>query len=1794
MSNNLFNPPRYDNNYSRAAPSSRYQLPWDNLAHNISTHMKLPQVPLPEYGRREGESLEGFLGNFETIINKYSLSEFEKFVLLSRQLRNEPLVLIKSLQGSQQSYTEAKNLLILAFSSPLTQKFDIIERMAKIKLKEGADPYSFISEMRIITHTFQTLNININTVLQYFFWNGMHEKLKTQFVHITNCNRPSLKQLQEKIFQAVERYQTLDKYSAPTELVHGYAADVRYNSRPSQAAEGQQQSQAQSTDRGKQPRACNLCAKVDNTIFHPIFKCGRFKTAKEKVEQLKRLNYCIRCANSGHSTGDCKFNFFKNCVHCKGKHFSFLCLSRSKQDIRQREAIENKTVCINYDIFATNVTNSSILPTFTSHLPDGKMIRILRDTGAQASFIRRDLAIKHKLKVLREINLTLNGFNTSANFDTYVVEVKLKIGDETHCIEVMCVPCISTKLLLPGLSIVAKTIVKKGYKLADEMLVSGDTIADLDMVLGVNALYCLPESNVPFGLKGMYSETSIGMMLFGDLKNLAENLDYLPSVDDDQNFSYRPNEISSMKSCTGSECLDINTASVHVSVADSNEELDDSELLKAVDSLLYSSDSDILNERCVNYLNYDCLDPADAVYETNNNLVQYSLDNVDRAADGRLIMNLLWDNNLVKSLSKNFQLSSQILKSNIKKLSANRDKLLMVDEVFREQVKLGIITEIDDLQDYMVEHPECSFLGHMPVFKLKNKTTKCRVVYLSNIAQKENGSQISHNMAMHPGPPINRKIATAVTLMRFDRKLLIYDIVKAFLAIQLHPEDSEKLCFLWVRDAAGGDFSVVGYQTNRLMFGLRCSPTILMLALYYILVVDTTHDLPKLSQLKKSMYNLLYMDNGAIGADTTEDLLWAFKELPNIFSPYKIDLQQFLSNDPAVQRLIAGDSGDELDAEQKLLGMIWNVVSDELTTEKFQLDRKADTKRKVLSSIASNYDIFAINGPLLNRARLFMNSLQTQPKLGWDQKISDDDNKLWHNICNQVNSSPRFSIQRFIGTKETEYELHVYTDSSKVMYGAVVYIYCKESSKYHFITGKNKVIGSKLNSKSIPSLELHGVVYGAETVLDVYNELCSDLCVLPLKINKIRLFSDSLVVLNWVQSFASKANKMNKTSAFVLNRLENLMKLCETKSIEFNYVAGQQNPADAITRAMSPTMFAKTNYLRGLTSEELASVENGDFPKVVVPAPIGTLSISCNTVTDSHCIVEPLVDITRYSNFTRALKVQYRVMWFINNLKSKLLVRNQSKYSHLTVLPDKALYDAAQRHLIKMDQIACFPDIFSYLDGKKKTLKSIPHLVSQLNVFRDSFGCLRVKSKMLKWHEKLKNSDYPFLLSKSSTLAKLAVLSTHSKLAHSGLYSTLREVRKTFWIINAFSFVKKTLKECTHCRRFNNRTCKLSQSPYRDFRISPSNVPFRQIFIDHLGPITVSTSSGNVKIYILVLTCLWSRAINLQVCRDLTTDEFLRAFQSHIFKYGVPQFCSSDLGSSIVQGTKLLTEMMSQPDVTEFLNEHDIESVKFTQYPKGCSSLGGLVETCVKMTKRLLFGSIKNNIIPFYDFCFLTERVNSLVNKRPICFKSALRSNNANEFIPTPITPESLIYGREISSVAILPCLRSNADLKDLPFGDNLLSHIKESDIKLNKCHRSLIDLYNGEFLQTLAIQATDKGGRYNPIATENLAVGDLVLLKEVHCKPGNYPLGIVKTLVQNVLDEVTEVTVMKGRTREVVRRHVTSLIPLLRQSEYSTEVPMETKAPVAKPENVRKQPIRKAATKCKANLTKLAEEHLT
>jgi hypothetical protein len=294
----------------------------NTFSRDLPDKLKLPNVPLPTFADPKEESLEKFLHNFESIINKHVLSRYEKFIYLKNQLSGAPRTLVDSLDISKQSYDCAKDILCKAFGSTLTQKYDAIRKLSQIRLNSnGGDPYTYIGNMRSLTASFNNLKIDANTVLQYFFWHGLPDNFQNQLVHITNTNKPSLDQINENIFAATERYvkpNSSDKLNKRDSInkeprlqvlkSSNFAVNVKTNS-------------------FKKTIACALCMADGKTnVTHPMKVCRVYNTPKMKADKLRRIRGCTTCSFINHKSGDCKFKFLSKCISCKGNHMTYLCM----------------------------------------------------------------------------------------------------------------------------------------------------------------------------------------------------------------------------------------------------------------------------------------------------------------------------------------------------------------------------------------------------------------------------------------------------------------------------------------------------------------------------------------------------------------------------------------------------------------------------------------------------------------------------------------------------------------------------------------------------------------------------------------------------------------------------------------------------------------------------------------------------------------------------------------------------------------------------------------------------------------------------------------------------------------------------------------------------------------------------------------------------------------------------------------------------------------------------------------------------------------------------------------------------------------------------------------------------------------------------------------------------------------------------------------------------------------------------------------------------------------------------
>ncbi|XP_068243395.1 uncharacterized protein [Palaemon carinicauda] len=1713
-----------------------------NIPDVARSLLKQPTAPLPKFTSKEGEDFLKFIAEFEATTNAFQYPDRDLLLLLKQQIDGRAKTLLSSLEADKQRYVDAKELLISAFASKEVCKNNAIRKITELSLREGDDPFTFISILRSVCEAVKTFNIRADEFVRYFAWHGLNGRFQRHFINITGKTHPSLNDIISHFFAACERYESdgkgVESLKCKASRVKTLTLPLPKESTTSMAAE------AVTYDKDRSSPQCSLCSAVGNTDkFHFIHKCPNFLSPTDKVHILKSKNGCVKCGQFNHVSGKCRFKFKRRCSNCNSWHMTYLC-DRSPPPGRNSNNNNNCESKVETSQISSGVAvlptcqGDSILPTFSFKV-GGTVYRGLKDSGSQSTFVTKKLAEENNLKIINsKVKLTVNGFNGNKEYFTEIVEVPVTIGDKSFIIYCLVVPNINVALKLPLLGRLVDKFQAQGVKLADQFLNKfSHEIDNVQLILGTDFAYCIAGTDTVFGgiNSSMYTECHAGILLSGSIDLMIKNIDNLADKRVPTSAVSNPFECSSAIHIQSNSFLlnskvdifaydDINTnfeVNCSFSVINERGMLMEKPLQQATDQLLESE--------CNYYLNYDQNFYNDESIELNNQLVEFTIKTLRRReSDGRIIVPLLWNGKVSHLLSKNENLSKLILRSNLKRLKRHPERLQLVDQTIKEQLKAGIIEPIYDLEVFKSENPQHSFLPHMPIFKLDRDSTKCRIVFLSNLRDSSNNISLSHNQCMYSGPTLNQKLSSSFLQLRFDQKLLIFDLKKAFNMLSLTETDQSKLLFFWYKNVNQGDFSLLAFKNVRLPFGLRCSPFLLMISLYYILVLQPSED-SRIADLKKSIYNMIYMDNGAITANTSEELEWSYKQLSNIFNPYKFDIQQVVTNDSTLQDEVDREAEAATPLRNKLFGLNWDRCSDEIFTKPICLDPNANTKRSLLQTIASQFDLFGFNMPLFNRCRLFMHQLQCQKNLHWDQPLTQELQREWINICRQTNRAPPLKIARCVGPRDGNYDIYIFSDASKDIFGCVLYLQHIESNRLSFIHAKNRLVNNQLKSKSMPSLELNAIHLSVECALEIYKDLSGSACLKPLKVNNIYVYTDSLCALHWLNSAALKLDKLNKHSPFVVNRLHNIQRMCETVPIKFSFISGKNNPADIITRCVSYNQLQNSCFFSG------PNLSINEVPELSTTIPAFEMPTEVQATPSTAQVIEVannLIDINNYSNFRKLLLIFRRIFLVVHKWKLK---------AKIACSPVANYFAQAINYLLNNEQRKHYPEVYSYLQHGLNSRKDIPPIITQLNVFLDSQGLLRVKSKFKKWNYGLRG-NYPLLLHPDSHLTKLIIWDAHLKLLHSGCYSVLTELRKHYYIPKHFSVVKKALKQCVHCRRFNNRYIKLNQNFYRDFRADPPTVPFSNIFMDYLGPFNTKDGKETRKVWLLCITCTWSRAVNLKICRSLNVAEFLRAFQLHCFEYGIPQLCISDLGTQLVAGGNTITSFISDPQTQLYFEENNVKPLSFQQYFKGCSELGSLVEVCVKMVKRLMFGAIKNFILTYVDFEFLVCNIVHLINRRPIAFKEAVRAETDN--VPEPITPEQLVRGYELTSLNLIPNLQP-LSVEDPEFDpDN--QAIYQNYVKLCKIRQTLIETYHNEFLGTLIQQAVDRKGRYRPVTHKLLNVGDVVLIKEEHTKRNNYPLGIILEVFKNDLGEVTHAVIKKGKTGQTSRLHVNNIIPIL------------------------------------------------
>ena len=157
-------------------------------------------------------------------------------------------------------------------------------------------------------------------------------------------------------------------------------------------------------------------------------------------------------------------------------------------------------------------------------------------------------------------------------------------------------------------------------------------------------------------------------------------------------------------------------------------------------------------------------------------------------------------------------------------------------------------------------------------------------------------------------------------------------------------------------------------------------------------------------------------------------------------------------------------------------------------------------------------------------------------------------------------------------------------------------------------------------------------------------------------------------------------------------------------------------------------------------------------------------------------------------------------------------------------------------------------------------------------------------------------------------------------------------------------------------------------------------VPYRHTGVDFTGHLWVENYGQRRKMYILIFTCLNTRAVHLDLMPDMSTHSFVSALLRFSNKFGIPSHIYSDNARSFLKGCDVISEVFS---CSQFLEHFQTYNIKHVTIPVYSSWVGSTWERLIRVVKNCIRKTVGRTKIEYFDMPTLLCDVENAVNSRP-------------------------------------------------------------------------------------------------------------------------------------------------------------------------------------------------------------------
>ena len=524
-----------------------------------------------------------------------------------------------------------------------------------------------------------------------------------------------------------------------------------------------------------------------------------------------------------------------------------------------------------------------------------------------------------------------------------------------------------------------------------------------------------------------------------------------------------------------------------------------------------------------------------------------------------------------------------------------------------------------------------------------------------------------------------------------------------------------------------------------------------------------------------------------------------------------------------------------------------------------------------------------------------------------------------------------------------------------------------------------------LKQISIVRLEVQAAVLAVRLGRTLRRELSTPL-------DAVCYWTDSKAVLHYIR------NESKRFHTFVANRIAEIRSDSEVS--EWRHVPGLLNPADLGSRGCSVRELIGCDlWWKGpaFLSQSPAHWPDAEIDEAPLDESDPEVKVTRKVLATVTQTQGTLPDPDRFSSWQRYRRTVAWMLRFLHN------VRKQKR--SIDGVRDGAL----QADEIKAAETLIIKERQRFFYGEEMQRVETGHVLpnssrlKSLTPFVDNDGLIRARGRIgdapIPYDTK-----HPIILEGSDPVTVLIIQDAHKRVMHAGMEHTLCEVRSRFWIPKGRSFVKRALKQCKTChqRRVLPEEPFMASLPKERLE---EVCPFTNVGIDYLGPLYVRKFRRTEKRYVLLITCLSTRAIHLEVSYSLSTDSLLMSLRRFFSRRGTPSVIWSDNGSSFVAGEKELRRDLQNMDQDGIRDAMSKNGIRWVFNPPSAPHMGGSWERLVATVKRPLRAVLGSSVVDDEVLQTVLCEVEFTVNSRPITYISS----DVNDL--SPLTPNHFLLG---------------------------------------------------------------------------------------------------------------------------------------------------------------------------------------